>query len=163
MREWHEKGLPRKPGGDYDAAECVAWYAHYVSGDDLDLNREKARLAKAQADKTEMANAVMRGELVPRATAIHDVGEYIDACRKRLTNVASHVEQRCSAETAWVVPLVRERIHEAVAELRAYRPVVVVGPGGPLGTAADPDGEPVVGRGKAPAARKRRRAGAVED
>jgi terminase small subunit / prophage DNA-packing protein len=164
VREWHEKGLPRKGNGTYDAPECVAWYVAYCTGDDLDLNREKARLAKAQADKTEMANAVQRGELVPQERAREDVGEYIDACRKRLTNVPSHVEQQLDAETARrVVPIVRERIYEAVAELRDWRPSVARQPGQPLVAAAGLNGKSVVGHVSKAAGGKRGRAGAMED
>lgn len=162
VREWHEKGLPRRPNGTYDGPECVAWYVNYVTGDDLDLNRERARLAAAQATKTELAIAESRAELLPRSRVLADVGEYINACRKRLTNLPSTIGQHLDPDTARrVEPIIRERIHEAVAELRQYRPSMAGRDSGTVDAAADPDRQPVGGRAPPAAARKRGRARTV--
>jgi phage terminase Nu1 subunit (DNA packaging protein) len=148
----------------YDWREVLAWRITDLMPDDLDLNRERARLAAAQADRTEMQLAESRGELIPRARVLSEVGDYIDACRKRLSAVASTVAQYLDRETALrVEPILTGRIGEAVAELREYRPSVARRDPGAVDAAAGPDGQPVGGPAPAPAARKRRRARAVED
>lgn len=50
-----------------DTVAGIAWIAAQAagSGEALDLEAERARLAKEQADKTAMANAVTRRELLP--------------------------------------------------------------------------------------------------
>lgn len=61
--------LPRSSRGDYDAAVCVVSYIRYLKklidgqggGSFTD---QRTRLAKEQADKQEMENAVRRGELL---------------------------------------------------------------------------------------------------
>ena len=63
------QGLPTKPGKAnavlYDSREALrALYVTDSGGDDLDLSQERARLAKAQANITEMQEAELRGELV---------------------------------------------------------------------------------------------------
>jgi phage terminase Nu1 subunit (DNA packaging protein) len=145
----------------YDWREILVWRVADLMPDDLDLNRERARLAKEQADKTAMANALMRGELHSRARMVEEVSEYIDACRKRLINLPSTLAQQFDPDTARRVELIaRERIYEAVAELRE------VGGGrvaGAVDAAADPDRERVVGPVPKAPGRKRRGAGAVAD
>ena len=63
------QGLPTKPGKNnavlYDYREALrALYVTDSGGDDLDLSQERARLAKAQANITEMQEQELRGELV---------------------------------------------------------------------------------------------------
>jgi phage terminase Nu1 subunit (DNA packaging protein) len=55
----------------------------------LDLNAERARLAKAQADKTEMENAVARGELLPAAEVAKADEVVFTALRDRVMQVES--------------------------------------------------------------------------
>jgi phage terminase Nu1 subunit (DNA packaging protein) len=148
----------------YDWREVLAWRVADLMPDDLDLNRERARLAAAQADKTEMANAESRAELIPRSRVLSEVGDYIDACRKRLSAVAPTIAQHLDPETGRrVEALVRDRIGEAVAELRDYRPSVARRDPGAVDPPAETDGKPVGGPAPAPARRKRGRAGPVED
>jgi hypothetical protein len=45
---------------------CVSPGHEPDANEPLDLNAERARLAKEQADKTQMENAVARGELLRR-------------------------------------------------------------------------------------------------
>lgn len=61
--------LERHANADYwESTDCLrAIYTDAVEGDDLDLSAERARLAKEQADRVSMENAVKRKELVPVA------------------------------------------------------------------------------------------------
>jgi phage terminase Nu1 subunit (DNA packaging protein) len=76
----------------------------------LDLNEERARLAKEQADKTELENKLARGELLPAAEVAKADEVIFAALRDRIMAVQS------------VVPL----LHDAALKdgERAMRPVL---------------------------------------
>lgn len=59
--------LERVGNADYwESTDCLrAIYADAADGEDLDLSAERARLAKEQADRVSMENAVTRRELIP--------------------------------------------------------------------------------------------------
>jgi hypothetical protein len=62
---------------------------------DLDYNRERTRLAKAQADKQEMENAVARGELLPAAEVAKADEIIFTALRDRVLHVESVTPVMC--------------------------------------------------------------------
>ena len=61
-----------RPAGQYSYEECSKQYldhlrkvaSNHITADGLNLQAERARLAKEQADQKEMENAVERGDLV---------------------------------------------------------------------------------------------------
>ena len=62
------------------------------SGDgDLNLTQERARLAKEQADKTEMDNAVRREELIESDEVVRVVGGLISSARSKLLAIPAQV------------------------------------------------------------------------
>ncbi len=90
---------------------------------ELNLQAERAALARAQREKLECDAAVRAGELLPLAQVQRDVGEMITACRSRLLAVPNHVAQILTVEDGGrITPLVREKIHEALSELSNYQP-----------------------------------------
>lgn len=99
---WMSRGCPheKKPGRQavlFYLPEVVAWrYSGKVDGDNnvLDLQAERARLAKEQADKTAMENARIRGELVP-----------VQAVRQLLEAVLSTFKTRVLALPSKLAPL----------------------------------------------------------
>jgi phage terminase Nu1 subunit (DNA packaging protein) len=112
---------------DLDAAR-LAYIAHLRSlasggsGDpdaDLDLSKERARLAKEQADKQEMLNAVMRGELLERGA----VDDAVIAAFARVRAKMLSVPSKCAplvvgVETATEVQeTLRRSVHDALQEL----------------------------------------------
>ena len=95
----------------------------YASTDELDLNAERARLAKAQADKTEIENEVRAGRLLEQDRVIREVGDMLAAFRARVIAIPDAVGQLFDPATARkVVPALRARLYEALAELAEYRP-----------------------------------------
>lgn len=69
---WKDEGIPFADG-KYDTAACIDWYvereiarrlSETADGEVLDLNAERARHSKEQADKLEMENATRRGLLM---------------------------------------------------------------------------------------------------
>lgn len=65
----------------------------------LDLTTERARREKAAADRLEMQNAVMRGELLPRADVDAAVIEDCSRVRARLLGIPSKVAPLVAATT----------------------------------------------------------------
>lgn len=86
LGQLHEEGIAVKiDRGLYDAAATIQAMLAHASGKaagasvELDLDRERARLAKEQADAQELKNAVTRGELLMAADVERT---WTDACRQ---------------------------------------------------------------------------------
>lgn len=145
---------------DLDEAR-LAYCAHLrsvagnKSGDpdaDLDLTAERARKAKEEADKLEMQNAQMRGDLLARTDVDAAVVAAFARVRARMIGVPSKVapvvvtlDVPAEAES-----IVRKAIYEALRELSDTSVADMCGNHGDVvehtGAAAGPDGEPVGGR-----------------
>lgn len=137
-------------------------------GGDLDLNAERARLAKEQADAQEMKNAVTRGELIPRPDVVASMQIAFANARARLLSLPSKAAPLVLGldSPAAVRDTLTDLIHECCGELAATRAIPDAperpadgggGDGGDagVGAAAEADGERVgrpasraVGRGK---------------
>ena len=91
---WIAKGLPHertKSGGyEINSAAMMAWRCEQAmqgktADNQLDLGRERARLARAQSEKTELELAERRGELVEVAEVRATVYELAKQARDALT------------------------------------------------------------------------------
>ena len=122
-----------------------------ADGEDLDLNAERARKAKEEADKLEMQNAQMRGELLARDDVNAAVVGAFARVRARLIGVPSKVapvvvsmEAPAEAEAA-----IRGAVYEALKELAETSVSDLCGDDGGMvedaGPPTGPDGEPVGG------------------
>ena len=95
----------------------------YASTDEIDLNAERARLAKAQADRVEIENEVRAGRLLEQDRVIREVGDMLAAFRARVLAIPGAVAQRVPHHLAGRVQAeLRRLIHEALTELADYRP-----------------------------------------
>jgi phage terminase Nu1 subunit (DNA packaging protein) len=83
----------------------------------LDLNAERARLAKEQADKTQLENKLARGELI-RAEDVLKTGEiFYTGIRDRVTQVASVAPLLYDAAVGEEgLPKVRELLRQALVD-----------------------------------------------
>lgn len=141
-------------------------FAHLSAGGlepgELDLNAERARLAKAQADKTEMDIAVRGGELLERSRVLREVGDMLASFRSRVIAIPDAIGQLFEPRTArTVVTEVRRKLYESLAELAEYRPGVSGGVSEDLSPASDTDPERVGGREPPAVERKQRRTRSV--
>ena len=145
---------------DMDEAR-LAYCAHLRSvagnrsGDpdaDLDLTAERARKAKEEADKLEMQNALMRGELLARGDVDAAVVGAFARVRARMIGVPSKVAPLVvTMDTpAEVESVIRRSVYEALKELADTSVADLCRDNGDVvedaGAAAGPDGESVVGR-----------------
>lgn len=120
--------LPDAPGrGQWDIAACTRAYIAHLreqaagrAGDgELDLVEERARLAKEQADRHEMENAVRRGELLERAHVDAAVIGAFARVRARLLAIPSKLAPQVvqSDEPAEAEQMIRAAVCDALREL----------------------------------------------
>lgn len=118
---------PKDSAGKYPCREFGQWIRnrHAVSlgvqnnGDVLDLNAERARLAKEQADKTAMENARLRGELVQVAAVRLLLEKILSAFRTRILSLPTRIATQVIGikATAEARDLVEEHLQDALNDL----------------------------------------------
>ncbi len=134
---------PKDSAGKYPAREYAVWLMEreiskkgiQPDGKVLDLQAERARLAKEQADKTAMENGRLRGELAP-----------VGAARKLLESVGSTFKTRILSIPSKLAPaiiglktlpevreLIEEYLHDALHELSRLTEADLGSAAGPAG------------------------------
>ena len=147
ISRWKGEGMPPPAdGSEYDIEPIIKWWGEREiarrltssNGVALDLNAERARHSKEQADKLEMENAKSRGLLM-------DAG----AVAVLWSKIATAAKTRLLAIPSRVAPLlIGKKIAEIkdILETHAYECASAIA-GDPLGesleTAAKADGKPV--------------------
>lgn len=85
-------GVTRTKANLWDSKEVLPLIYSYTrdvgnqnttSGLDLNMQDERARLAKAQADGQELKNAQLRGELIPSAQIVDRWGRIVTAAKQQ--------------------------------------------------------------------------------
>lgn len=118
--------LPKPDKGKYDLVRCVQTYVRYLQerayGSGVtaqDTHIERARLIKAQADKTELEVATMRNQLVAIDTVETDWLQHISACRMRLLALPTKTAFQIAVmtEPAEIERFLKRAIYEALTEL----------------------------------------------
>ena len=111
----------------YDQREAIRSYcAHLrqhaaqagrpsVGGDELKV--EKIRVARQQADKLEMANSIVRGEMLPAAAVAHEWASVLRDVRAGLLAVPSRVSIRLGHLTAHDLSEMDLEIRSVLTEL----------------------------------------------
>jgi len=105
-----------------DAAATIQNYIAHISGKaagvaaQLDLDAERARLAKEQADGQALKNAVTRGELLPADEVEREWSDILRRVRSGMLAVTSRVRQRAGLDGATAEILDRE-IRDALTAL----------------------------------------------
>lgn len=119
--------ITKQDRGQYDLEEVRKEYIVYMRNragtqNNLDLAKERARLAKEQADAKEMENAVERGDLVYISEIVKEFREQLLNCKTKLFAVPSKVaaEAHAAASTSEVQDLIHKAIEEATNELVGY-------------------------------------------
>lgn len=119
--------IARKERGGYDLDEARGQYIAHVREiaagrakvGELDLQEERARLAKEQADAKEMENEVLRGSLVSIEDVALSMEKQLTRVRTRLLSVPTKVapEAHASPTVKEVQRLLEDAIIEALNEL----------------------------------------------
>jgi phage terminase Nu1 subunit (DNA packaging protein) len=94
--------------------------------EELDLVAERARLAKAQADRIEMENHQTRGLVIPVEVASRMLGETLAKVRTRILAIPSECALQCaSARTApQAEAVIRRAVIDALTELSSGKEIV---------------------------------------
>lgn len=92
-------------------------------GDGLDLTAERARLAKAQADKTELDCSRMRGELIDVGIAMDEWRQMIGASRAKIMSIPSRASGLLAGVTddAGIEKILDKLCRESLQELSGWR------------------------------------------
>nr|BDD46852.1 hypothetical protein 17 [bacterium] len=148
--------IPKANKGKYELVPCVQGYIHYLQeralGKDAapqDTYTERARLLKAQADKTELEVGTLKGNLIPIEQAETTWQGFVTACRARLLSIPAKSAHQIITlkEVKEIERFLKRNITEALAELAAYEPDTPSNSEGSeeLCSATGTDSEPVVG------------------
>ena len=118
--------LPKARYGKFPIKECVRAYIAYIQKDDgpIDNNQEKARLTKAQADKTEIEVMALRGEVVSIQSVIDEVDKMLKAFRQKALSMPSKISPLVYSEksVASIRAILEDEINEVLSELSSYSP-----------------------------------------
>lgn len=129
--------IPKPEKGKYDLVGCVQGYTGYLQarafGKEVihaDAHQERARLLKAQADKTELEVKTLRSELIPSDEIAAEWAGLVVAFRSRLlvlptrgAHLATGLKEFHEIESG-----LRELVHEALNELSLYDPQTISNP-----------------------------------
>jgi hypothetical protein len=173
VREHIERGI--YPAGA-SVEEAVAAYDESIGASrevTLDLNAERTRLTKAQADKTELEAAELAGSLVRVDEVEAEWARMLGSMRSRLLSLPSKAgpRVRVALNDEEAAALIEAEVLEALQELSTDgippttrdRRVRAEARAEGAHPAAEAHGKPVGGPVPAPVRRKRGRAGAVEN
>src|ERR1019366_6063675 len=84
LRDWDGAGQPRNLDGTYCASASIAWRLDRELHGGLNLDGERARLARAQSEKSELDLQLRKGSLLERGSVIRDGQALVIAMRARL-------------------------------------------------------------------------------
>lgn len=173
------EGPPQTAGGQYDPKELGRWYRQRVmselgvadDGVAYDYEAERARLTKAQADKTELEAAELAGALVRVEDVEAEWSRLLGASRARLLSlptkaaprarVAVNDEEAAALIEAEVIEALQELSTDGIPPTTRERRQRSQADGAGADAAAAADGERVGGPVPQAESRKRRRAGSV--
>lgn len=149
-----ERGCPvARVGGKgkpnvYDWPAVIAWRIADLAPETLDLNAERARLAKEQADKTALENAARRGQMVDALVVVNEWTDQIAAARARLLSTPSKLAAQLVGigDANVIAAAIRTEIYAALTELSEYDPDTAAG----SATSGDQAGVQAVGAAAAP-------------
>lgn len=154
--------IPKASHGQYELIASVTSYIKYLqervpggggSKMSADINDERARLLKAQADMAEIELAERSGSLVAVERVESDWIQVLSACRSKLLGIPTKSAHQIInlVEIYEVEKFLKQMIHEALEELAAYEIKVedISADDGSTdesaSSTAESDGEPVVG------------------
>ncbi|MBU1699642.1 MAG: terminase small subunit [Candidatus Eisenbacteria bacterium] len=124
---WIRRGCPAKKDGrqwSFDVGSVVEWLIEREkTPHELDLSRERARLAAAQAEKTELEIQKIRGETVSTEEVELAVSVMLMNFRTRMLSIPSKLSLRLTGlkNTAKIELMLKEAVGEALEEISEYK------------------------------------------
>lgn len=129
-------------------------------GDFLDLEQQKARLAKEQADKHALENATRRGELLECSVVERTWSSIFTALRARALSLPTKVaaELATMKDANRIRDRLTDEVHQILAEAAAYRPEDAAADSAAAGDSVDDDPETASETDRQPVGRRRAKA-----
>lgn len=132
VRALATKGVvPRLPDGRYPIRASIRAYCTWMReaaagrgqmGPKSSLTAERLRLVREQADRAELQNRALRGELVPAAEVEAEWAAIATALRARLLAMPARVHQRLPHLTVAEVAALDREVRDALTELGGGTP-----------------------------------------
>ena len=159
IRQLCDEGVVQRAAkGEYLLRESVTAYCQLLQGQggaDEDngvgnLSSERAALAKAQRERTELQNAVLRSELVPAGAAVRALQALASSMKTRLVSLPDVVRQRHPDVSLLARAEIASLIEDALRQVATsglpdeYR-AAIPGDGGDTPAGSETDVEPVGG------------------
>ncbi|WP_375331248.1 hypothetical protein [Candidatus Tisiphia endosymbiont of Oplodontha viridula] len=125
--------LPTPVAGKYDLADCIKSYARYLESRPVgkntsdNLNAQKLRLLKAQADKAELEVQILEGKYLASSEVELHWSNLIIAFRARMLSLPNNIARQIIVldnDFAAIVHCLETEIHKALLELSNYGTVV---------------------------------------
>jgi hypothetical protein len=119
IRNWDAAGHPRNLDDTYSAAASIAWRIDRELHGGLNLDGERAKLARAQREKAELDLRVRRGSLLERSDVVRDGQALVIAMRARIRAAGARIAPEISTpEThAKIRALIDATLDEALEEI----------------------------------------------
>lgn len=129
VQQLANEGIIPKPKdrGQYEIIPCVVGYIKHIkgmlNGEAGDLASEKTRLTKAQAEKTEIETARLKGELVSLADAERGWSALVGAFRAKMLTLPPRASLVVlNKKEREVERILTDMVYEALAELSNWKP-----------------------------------------
>lgn len=126
-----ENILPAPINGNYDLADCLQAYGQYLLERSLtkntnysDLNTEKLRLLKAQADKVEFEVQIVAGKYIEVSEIELSWSNLLIAFRSKMLSMPTTIARQLQAvnnDFAAIVNILQQEIEQALLELSNYK------------------------------------------
>ena len=128
IQEFAQLGVLKKTGrGRYNLTDCVKRFVHFLREKraqyPIDLQNERARLTKLQADKCDLELMEARGEVIRAEDVARTWADLVIAARSRLLAIPTSLTPAVMAadKLNTVTELLRDSIEDALNELADTR------------------------------------------
>lgn len=129
VQQLANEGIIPKPKdrGQYEIIPCVVGYIKHIkgmlNGEAGDLASEKTRLTRAQAEKTEIETAKLKGELVSLADSERGWSALVGAFRAKMLTLPPRASPVVlNKKEREVEQILTDMVYEALAELSNWKP-----------------------------------------
>lgn len=132
IRDWDTKGLPcisrslGTNGNVYETKDCLKWWVDREiskrvvtndDGEDIDIDKERARLVKHQANNEAIKERTATGDLLPVRMVIEICSAGVANCRNRVLSVHNKLRSEFPGLGDEVFQRIESLHHDALSQL----------------------------------------------
>lgn len=100
VTRWHNEGLPYIPAKDtgesniYDLPVVIRWWIKRETKGGMDVNEERAKLAKEQTETARLRNVERRGEMIPLSAVVEIAQRAAHAIRQKIVSCSMSEDEK---------------------------------------------------------------------